>query len=108
MGISIPIMEEGGFQSVLSVAGIDEKNVRFQGCPLSPSYAWRGKDILLFTKNNPITGEYAWRWTKEKEIGYLSYVGIEGAPNRVKEVAEAIKDIAIDMKDESPYERAFF
>ena len=72
------------------------------------SWVWKGKDVSLYTGNDPISGEYASKGRRrENEIGYASYIGIEGKKDLVEKVADLIKKHADYIKDESPGERQF-
>lgn len=102
-GFKYPTFHKGGFETVLKKAGIKQEDVRLQhGNFYGPGYHWRGRDIIMCTNNNGLTGEYYIPGQRPAEYGYLSYVGIEGAPMRVKEVARAINELAYYIKDESP------
>lgn len=61
---------------------------------------WKGKNVLIVTKNDPITGE------PKGEEDYASYIGIEGDKAQVAKAAKMIKAKG-DSKDESPSRRDF-
>ena len=69
-------------------------------------YKWSGKDITIFTGNNPITGEYGSKGQRGNEKGYASYIGIEGEEKQVLKLVKLIKKHG-DIKDESPLSRDF-
>ena len=70
-------------------------------------YEWKDKDVKLVTANNPITGVHGAIRGRGKEIGYASYMGIEGKPSAVKKLAKSIKKHASYIKGENPKEREF-
>ena len=69
-------------------------------------YQWKGPDILIVTGNDPISGNYINPKQREPEVGYLSYVGVEGKPEKVKKAVNMLKKYG-SFKDESPGERQF-
>jgi len=69
-------------------------------------FHWKGEGILIVTKNNPITGEYGEPGVREREVGYASYIGIEGKRSKVLAVKNYIKRSG-SIKDESPHERSY-
>ena len=69
-------------------------------------YQWKGPDILIVTGNDPISGNYMNPKQREPEVGYLSYVGVEGKPEKVKKAVDMLKKYG-SFKDESPGERQF-
>lgn len=73
----------------------------------SCSFQWKSKDVKLVTKNNPITGDYGDEHLRKAEVGYASYIGIEGKPKAVEKLAKSIKKHATAIKGENPKEREF-
>lgn len=70
-------------------------------------WEFKGPGILIVTGNNPITGKYSRKGQREDEVGYASYIGIEGDPEKVKKVARMIKKLATYIKDEDKTKRQF-
>jgi len=70
-------------------------------------WVWKGKGITIYTGNNPVTGEYLYPKRREPEVGYASYIGIEGNEDKVKKVVKTIKSLTNDIKAESPNKRDF-
>ena len=70
-------------------------------------FNWKGKGVKLVTANNPITGEYAKSGGRQNEIGYASYMGIEGDSKKVEKLAKSIKKHASWIKGENKTEREF-
>ena len=69
-------------------------------------FEWKGKDILVVTKNNPITGKYGSKGKREDEKDYTSYIGIEGKKELVKKIASFINKYG-SPKDESKGTREY-
>lgn len=67
---------------------------------------WRGKDVVIITANNPITGVYSEPNRRAKEVGYASYIGILGNPAKVEKIADFIRKHG-RSKGESKREREF-
>lgn len=93
------------FAKVLAMAGIMSNAVPTRD--KIGSFIWQGKDIEIVTGNNPITGEYSQPNRREPEIGYASYIGVEGKDKTVIAVVLEIKKQADFIKDESVGERDF-
>ena len=70
-------------------------------------YEWKDKDVKLVTGSNPITGVHGLIRGRKKDIGYASYMGIEGKPSAVEKLAKSIKKHATFIKGENPKEREF-
>ena len=66
-------------------------------------FVWQNKDVKMVTANNPITG----KGTDGNEIGYASYMGIEGKPLNVKRLAKSIRKNAVQIKEENPRENPY-
>lgn len=56
-------------------------------------FIWTGKDGFVVTANNPITGEYMNR-NRANEVGYASYIGIEGTAEFTRGVFDHIRSNA--------------
>lgn len=87
------------FKEVLELIGASEE-------PSQGKYGqfiWKGKKATVVTGNNPITGHYMRVNQRDPEVGYASYIGISGDDAKiVKQVADKIKELTSDIKDESP------
>lgn len=71
------------------------------------TWEWKGDGVTIYTKNNPITGEYA-GGGREPQKDYASYIGIEGTDAGMVDIAASyIRDAASYVKDESPGARDF-
>lgn len=68
-------------------------------------WVWKGEKVTIYTGNDPISGKYAGD-NRENEVGYASYIGIEGDRELVKKVAGMIRKYG-DCKDESPNRRNY-
>jgi hypothetical protein len=73
------------------------------------AWAWKGPGIEIFTACDPITGEFSRPLgdSERRDVGYASYIGIQGKPDLVQKAANAIKQHAEYVKDESPKKRDF-
>jgi hypothetical protein len=93
------------FERVLARAGISPNATPDRGS--MGEFIWKGSGVIIVTGNNPITGEYFQPNRRAPEIGFASYIGIEGNPEKVANVVKAVKKFATSIKDESPGERDF-
>ena len=101
-GFDLTDIDASDWKLVLSGVGIRDH----EGKIGRDGWQWKGPGILIVTGNNPITGEYA-LGQREPEENYASYIGIEGEPEKVKIAADMIRELAKNIKDESPGERQF-
>jgi len=69
------------------------------------AWVWEGEGITIYTGNDPLTGKYL-SGHREDEIGYLSYVGVEGDADKVKIAVDHLNEFG-NFKDESPGRRDF-
>jgi len=98
------------FKKVLKENNIKQKPIRrckklgrgIKSC----RYEWKNKGVKLITSNNPITGIHANK-NREKEVGYASYMGIEGEDKKVEKLVRSIEKNATYIKDENKHEREF-
>ena len=97
-------------------AGVDKWKaiLKVMKLPLKPyhdkanyCYVWANKRVKLVTANNPITGQYSHPSKRDPELGYASYIGIEGSPAQVAQLATLIREAAVSIKEEVPGERQF-
>ena len=70
------------------------------------AWVWEGNGITIRTGSNPITGEYGSKG-RDTEVGYASYIGIEGDAKLVKKAADTIRKLTDDIKEETPHESSF-
>lgn len=70
-------------------------------------FNFQNDNLLIVTGNHPIKGWYATLGRREDDIGYASYIGIEGDPKLVKAAFKAIKRLAEYTKDEDANRRQF-
>lgn len=95
-GFDLTDIKGSVFAQILKSVGINPDD----GKEEDRAWEWKGSGILIVTGNNPITGE------RKGEKDYASYIGIEGTEDKVKKVADAIREKG-DWKDESPNEREY-
>ena len=93
-----------GFAKVLAAVGISPYQEPHRGS--GGEFIWKGSGIFIVTGNDPITGEYREPGRREPQLGYASYMGIEGNPEKVAAAVQAVKKHG-DYKDESPGRREF-
>jgi hypothetical protein len=80
---------------------------------IESAYTWTNYDddwsedknaLMLVTANNPITGEYMNNKVKDKEVGYLSYVGVTcNSRETLKHFIEEFRAKASYIKGESNF-----
>ena len=73
----------------------------------SRGFFWKGRDILIVTGNDPITGKFRNPENRDPERNYASYIGIEGEEKKVKQAVKLIKQNLQYFKDESKGTRGF-
>lgn len=73
------------------------------------SFEWStDSGVTIVTQNNPESGEYGpGRDQRDDQIGFASYIGIEGPDAAVAEVVRLVRQYAEEIKDESPGRRDF-
>ena len=103
---------EWGFDLTSITAENWKKVLKEAGASTTPvleeyAWVWKGKGVTLYTGNDPITGKYGSRNYREKEVDYASYIGIDGDKEKVKKLAGLIKELADNIKEESPRKRDF-
>lgn len=90
------------WKKILKAAGITNMEAKLE----KRKFIWQGPDILIATGNNPLTGEYGdSERGRDLELGYASYIGLEGNKDKVMKVVKLIQQY--DPKDESPGKRRF-
>ena len=70
-------------------------------------WKWKAEGILIVAGNDPVSGKYARPNMRPDQIGYASYIGIEGESEIVESVVQFIKKHADFIKDESEGKRGF-
>jgi hypothetical protein len=106
-GFDLTDISSENWKKVLKVAGAKEQSKLIENDSIT-SWEWKGKDVVIYTGNDPITGKFArGSSNRQDEIGYASYIGIEGNKDMVSKVANAITKLASEIKDESPHRRSF-
>lgn len=92
------------FKCILKEMGLSDKPIFDKE---NRAYIWANPYLMLVTGNNPITGKYGSPKQREPELGYASYIGIEGSPDQVEKLASLIRDNAEYIKEEVKHERQF-
>lgn len=73
----------------------------------SRCFVWSNdRSLRVVTQNNPETGEYG-PGGRELEVGFASYIGIEGPDYEVANCAAAVRRWAVLIKDERAGVRAY-
>jgi len=119
-GFDLTDISGSRWQEVLQAVGASSSpNLVMTTTTRGASYGawyWQGSGILLVTKNNPITGEYApddfgdgkgKRVACKLETGYASYIGIEGDAEKVALAAKLIRKFAGYVKGVSKGSRDY-
>lgn len=73
----------------------------------SGAFVWGFKDGYIVTGNNPLTGEYMRPNQREFEIGYASYIGVQGTKAFRDRVAKFIRRNATSIKEFDGKRRQF-
>ena len=102
-GFDLSDFKPGGYKKVLKGLGIPA-TADHQG---SRGFFWKGRDILIVTGNNPITGKFNNPQNRKPERNYASYIGIEGSEEKVKRAVELIKKYTSYRKGESKGRRDY-
>lgn len=92
------------FLSILTECEISPKPIHDKD---SRSYIFANPYVMIVTANNPITGKYGAPKQRSPELGYASYIGIEGSPSLVEKIAGLIRLKAEFIKEEVKHERQF-
>ena len=102
-GFDLSDFKPGGYKKVLKALGIPA-TADHQG---SRGFFWKGRDILIVTGNNPITGKNRNK-NRAPEKNYASYIGIETKnPKDMKRVVNLIKQNTSYRKGESRGTRGY-
>lgn len=70
-------------------------------------FKWIGDQITIETCNNPIDGTYWIKDRRKNEVGYASYIGIQGEKSRVEKAFNLILKNAAYVKGYDKNERSF-
>jgi hypothetical protein len=65
----------------------------------SGAYVWGFKEGYIVTGNCPLTGNYARPELRDHEIGYASYIGVQGTKAFRDRVAKFIRHNATQIKE---------
>jgi hypothetical protein len=101
-GFDLTDMPAKNWKIILSSLGINQS----KGININDRWLWKGTGIKIFTGNDPITGKYGSLGSREDDIGYASYIGIEGDADKVNLAVKLIKKYG-DSKGESPKNRRY-
>ena len=105
-GFDLTDFKSGGFQKLLKLLQIKPKAKLEKSRHGVHQWEWKGKNILIVTGNNPITGQFAEPNRRKDEKNYASYIGIEGDQDAVETAVELIKQYG-SSKGESKGRRGF-
>ena len=54
-------------------------------------FVWSKPGLKIVTGCNPLTGKYCRKGQRETDVGYASYIGIEGSESEVRKAFDLIK-----------------
>tara|TARA_R100000995_G_scaffold74993_1_gene44173 strand:- start:627 stop:1016 length:390 start_codon:yes stop_codon:yes gene_type:complete len=103
-GFDLAGFKPGGYKKVLKALGIPMKSKI--GKP-DKGFQWKGRNILIVTGNDPITGKFRNPENRDPERNYASYIGIEGDEKKVEQAVKLIKQNLQYYKEESKGKRDF-
>ena len=81
------------FKGFLKALGINSENEPIK----EQKFIWKSDDVTLVTSNNPITGKHGWD-DNSHEIGYASYMGLEGDKEKIEAGIEYLEDCESEDK----------
>ena len=87
-GFDLAGFKPGGYKKVLKALSIPMKSKI--GKP-DKGFQWKGRNILIVTGNDPITGKFRNPENRDPERNYASYIGIEGDEKKVEQAVKLIK-----------------
>ncbi len=107
-GFDLTAISPENWASMLLNLGIRSNSGKRVNMGSYQAWQWEGDGIKIVTAQNPINGEPgdSSMGSQQKEIGYASYIGIEGEPGKVKMVVDFIKANG-QYKDFNPNQREF-
>jgi len=103
-GFDLAGFKPGGYKKVLKALSIPMRSKI--GKP-EKGFQWKGRDILIVTGNDPITGKFRNPENRDPERNYASYIGIEGDEKKVEQAVKLIKQNLQYYKEESKGKRDF-
>jgi hypothetical protein len=110
-GFDLSDFKAGGFQRVLkalSIPMIAKGSASGKSWSDGDIFYWKGRDVVIVTGNNPITGVFRNKANRAPEKNYASYIGIETKdPKKMPEIVKLIKKNLSYYKDESKGRRDF-
>jgi hypothetical protein len=71
------------------------------------AWVWSGEGIEIRTGNDPISGKYGAGQKRKDEVGYASYIGLEGTEEKVKLAYKMIKELAESIKEADPHRASY-
>lgn len=93
------------FKTVLTMLNAS-KEVKFNS--KLECFEWEGANGKVVTANNPISGEYARKGERPKEVGYASYMRIEtNSKTAMDSICGFINENAEYVKGFTPYKARF-
>jgi len=100
-GFDLTEISANDWDQVLASVGIDSSDVE----KTNDGWLWKNDKISIYTANDPVTGKY---YNNSRSItkNYASYIGLEGDPETVRQVAALIKERG-QFKGESPTSRRY-
>lgn len=110
-GFDLTDISAKNWKKLVKMIGAKEKPKKGSGTKTKYGFSelgwiWQGKDVVLVSANDPITGE-RYNGGREAEKDYASYIGISGNPAMVKKVYDFIKKNADNVKGYNKTEREF-
>ena len=94
LGCDLTTFKPGAFQKFLNELGLNPTDWKYRG----DSFEWWGDDLVVVTKNNPITGEYA-GGKRDPEKDYASFMGFSGVKDEINLVKKLLKKYTADIKE---------
>ena len=90
------------------IEGWNASGITFSG-QIDGAWAWKAPGCVLVTAYNPLTGEYCrpHAHDMEKEMGYASFMGVEGEKADVMRLVRLIKKHAVYIKGFEAGERGY-
>jgi ribosome modulation factor len=107
-GFDLTSISPENWVAMLKQLGAAEKPENVDTGKGYPTWQWKGDGILVVTAQDPVTGLPAGKsmGSGGTEVGYASYIGLEGSLEKVKAAADFIQKHG-QYKDYSPDNRDF-
>jgi hypothetical protein len=107
----IKLLNESNYEYGFDLTGISSKKwkelLKMFSIPTTPKlenkkWIWKSTkhNVVIVTANDPISGKYAAKGTREDEVDYASYIGVEGDKDIVVQIVRFINKNADDIKDQ--------